>query len=343
MKNYFTGVLQDIRSNEEKEKDWQHSELFGMGSYEWKEFNEAEIPKFTIRNQNGSGMCGAFSTTKALGINNFYDTNEYVDLDPRFIYKLRTNKGEGMYMSEMFKIACDYGAPLDKDLKGDNLSETEANKYVITEDAKKEAIKYKGKNYLFIPAKDLDTIAKVISQGYTPIILLRCNIKEWTSEPFVSPEILPKDYNVNHYVPLIYAGKRNGVKTFVCSDSWGSSYGKNGLRYISEDFMKNRVETVGYIIDLPNNQDNDKIVYNFTRTLTYGMSGDDVQMLQKILYKEGFFPTSNTTKYYGSITASAVLKYQLKYAIDTPEVLNKLAGKSFGKKSIAFTNKKYGQ
>ena len=343
MNTKYTGALTDIRSQVEKEKDWQHSELFGAGVYEWKDFDESKIPKFTIRNQNGSGMCGAFSSVKALGINNFYENNEYVDLDPRFIYNLRSNKGEGMYMSEMFKIACDYGAPLDTKLSGDNLSEMQASKYVITDTVKKEAIKYKGKNYLFVDKKDLDSVAKLIDQGYTPIILLRCNIKEWTAEPYISPEILPKDYNVNHYVPLIYAGKRNGVKTFVCSDSWGSSYGKNGLRYISEDFMLSRVESVGYIIDLPNEKPTDIVKYNFTRTLIQGMSGDDVQMLQKILYKEGFFPTSETTKYYGAITAAAVLKYQLKYNIDTVEALKKLGGKSFGPKSIAFTNKKYGQ
>ncbi len=311
----FTGVAEDTRSNLEKSLDWKAEDILGTaGPYTWKVFNLDEIPKYGIRNQNGSGECGPFSTTKALGINNLMEKGKFVHLRPEYIYIKRANTGAGMWMQDMFKIACDHGAPLDPDLKGDNLTEDQANSYVPTDKEKVEALKYRGKNYVFMNPRDIDAIARAIDDGYTPIFLLRCDISEWTAEPFVNHSF-KSPFNINHFVPATYAGMRNGVKTIVVDDSWGSAYGANGHRFLSEDFISTRVENVGYIIDLP-----DELLpppFKFEKNLYMGMRNTDVLLLQKRLVKEGF-ATFVPTGYFGVLTGAAVVRYQKAKGIPNP-------------------------
>lgn len=310
MKKFNTGVAPDPRNSLQKSLDYKHENLFGVAPYSWSAFDASKIPSYTIRNQNGSGMCVAFSICKALGINN----PPYKDLRPEFVYTKRANSGEGMWLQNAFDIAVKHGAPEDPLLLGDNLTEAQANAYVATIEATTQALKYRGKNYVFIAKDNIDEIARVIEQGYTPIFLVRCDISEWTEEPFVnSSKTAP--FNINHAIPAIYAGIRNGVKTIVISDSWGSSYGKNGLRYLSEDFIKARVEVVGYIVDLP-----DELVpppFKFTKNLYMGMRNMDVLQLQKRLVKEGF-ATFTPTGYFGVLTGAAVVAYQKAKGIPNP-------------------------
>ena len=335
-KQFEQGVAIDPRSDLDKSKDWQAEEVLGASApYIWKEFNEADIPQYTIRNQNGSGECGAFSAVKALGINN----KPFQNLRPEFIYTKRKNNGAGMYMQDMFDIACKYGAPTDHLLKGDNLTEEEANRYVPTGEEVLEALKYRGKNYVFMNPKDIDAIAQAIDNGYTPIILLRCDISEWTEEPFVNHSFT-SPFNVNHYNPCIYAGMRNGVKTIVTDDSWGSSYGKNGHRFVSESFILNRVEAVGYIIDLP---DDNRPRYNFLVPLSYGLRRSaDVKALQDILKYEGCLASNiESTGNYLSLTAQAVMKLQLKNQIASVKEITDLQGRRVGVKTLLYLKNNY--
>lgn len=335
---YFTGVSYDSRTTEEKNKDWLEEELLGsaLAPYQWKDFNELEIPQYTIRNQNGSGECGAFSTVKALGINN----KPFKNLRPEFIYTKRSNPTAGMYMQEMFDIACKYGAPEDVELKGDGLTEEQANAYKPTEEETAGALKYRGKNYVFMNPKDIDAVARAVDSGYTPILLLRCDISEWTTEPFVDNRFTPP-FNVNHFNPVIYAGMRNGIKTLVTDDSWGSSYGKNGHRFVSEDFITKRVEQIGYIIDLPEVVIN-KPSLRFTKPLSFGQKDPAVKTLQEMLAHEGFFPaTTTTTDFFGSITAGALKKWQVAHGILDFQNEKDIRRVRFGQKSIDMANSLY--
>jgi len=304
---YQTGVAKDERNSLQKSLDWKQEDILPSSApYVWKEFDETKIPQYTIRNQNGSSMCVAFSVCKALGVNNLKEKGNYVDLRPEFVYTKRTTTGDGMWFQDAFSIACKYGAPTDPYLVGDNIGEVKANAYVPTEAETKEALLFRGKNYVFLNKDNIDEIARAIDNGYTPILLTRCDISEWTSEPYVNFS-KTSPFNVNHAIPCIYAGMRNGVKTIVVSDSWGSSYGKNGLRYLSEDFIKTRVEQVGYIVDLP-----DELLpppFKFNKNLYFGMRNTDVLLLQKRLVKEGF-ATFTPTGYFGLKTLQAVISYQ---------------------------------
>jgi hypothetical protein len=50
--------------------------------------------------------------------------------------------------------------------------------------------------------------------------------------------------------------------------------------------------------------------YNFTRDLRTGSRGDDVMELQKMLAAEGFFTSSDFTKYFGALTKAGLVKWQ---------------------------------
>ena len=69
----------------------------------------------------------------------------------------------------------------------------------------------------------------------------------------------------------------------------------------------------------------------FRRNLSLGMSGDDVKALQEILIEEGVWdrPDVEATGYFGSITKTAVIKYQEKYASEILEPLGLVEGTGF--------------
>lgn len=343
MPSTYTGVEQDPRSENEKMKDWSHEELgFSATPFIWKEFNEDGVPQYPIRNQDGSGMCGPFAGSKALGVRAKKRWGKFVNLLPPFIYQLRTNKSSGMWLQQLLEIMCGHGAPLDENLKGDNLNEEQANNFVILKEMFDEAFKYGGGKYAFINPKDVDEIARVIDMGWTPILLLRCDVSEWTSEPQANPSFDDQhEYTINHFVPAVYAGRKNGVRTIVVDDSWGSSYGKNGRRDLSDDFILRRVEAVGYVFDLP--EDSAKPKHTFFQQLPYGLRNNtDVVALQNILKYEGCMDkTVPSTGNYLNITAAAVLKMQIKNEIDILPNLIALQGKNVGPKTLAYLAKAY--
>ena len=308
----FTGVIDDPRSDFDKNKDYQHEELFGRGVYLWKEKAMEDWKSYPIRNQNGSGMCGAFSCAKALGINNKMETGQYVDLSPVYIYNQRLNNSSGMWMQNMFDIACNGGSPTDPDYKSDGITDDMAKAMGFTEDQKKEAMQYRGKNYVFITDRNIDNIASVVDQGMTPILLMRCNFKEWTNEPTVVDGITEQDYNVNHFIPVVDATLYKGKKCLIIEDSWGQQYGYKGRRILSEDFIKARVFYAGYIVDLPT-ADLNKPKHTFNRDLVFGTRGEEVIALQKCLVWEGLLKPEFVTGYFGNYTMKAVMDFQTKY------------------------------
>ena len=55
--------------------------------------------------------------------------------------------------------------------------------------------------------------------------------------------------------------------------------------------------------------------FNFTRTLTLGMQGEDVTELQMILIEEGFLVLDGPSGYFGSLTEEAVKAYQKAHGL----------------------------
>lgn len=66
------------------------------------------------------------------------------------------------------------------------------------------------------------------------------------------------------------------------------------------------------VVSTPTGQVLGVAVYNFKRNLRMGSTGDDVQELQKYLISQGYLVLKNPTKYFGSMTARALAKWQRK-------------------------------
>lgn len=339
--NIFTGALPDPRPVSEQEKNWTHEEVFGMGGYEWKEIPESLWPVYPIRNQNGSGKCGPFGGTFALGRNNEGETGKFVMLDTDYVYQLRANNGPGMWFDDLLKLLCTHGAPIDPNLLSENNTDADSAKRKFTQEQRLEALKYRGSSFLFINPKNIDGIAQAIAMGYTPIYLLRCNIKEWTAEPFVDPAMGSEAFwNINHFVPTYLATLWKGKKSTVVNDSWGSSYGRNGRRILNEDFLNDRVFAVGYVIDLAS-KEIDKPVFKYTDPIEYGATGPEVAAWQKVLQYEKLLPTHTMSGaalplgLFAAMTAQATRKWQVAHGIMDFADEKDIKKIRVGKKSIA--------
>lgn len=78
----------------------------------------------------------------------------------------------------------------------------------------------------------------------------------------------------------------------------------------------------------------------FTRPIVYGEKSSEVTYLQKKLVQLGFLtmPQGVAYRFYGNLTATAVLNFQIKNHVAGMDELSRLAGKRVGLKTIACLN-----
>jgi hypothetical protein len=171
-------------------------------------------------------------------------------------------------------------------------------------------------------------------------------IDEWTSEPEVKHENLDLrgTNTARHSVAAVDFSLVNGKKALIIDDSWGTSYGQAGQRVITEDFFKARNFFVAYPMNFAfDEKQATKPKYTFTAPLLFGSTLPEVGELQDIIKYEGLFPSNiESTGYYGSITAEAVMKFQKKYTVADESEIDSLQGKRVGEKTIAKLNELYG-
>lgn len=336
----FTGLIPDPRTETDKSKDYQHAEVYAATPIEWKE--KTEFRTFPIRNQNGSGQCVAFSSAKALGVNNLNEAGEYAALSPRDIYTRRSNTGSGMWLQNAGSITKEHGSTLDSLMPSDNLSETAANNFFDrTSESIKIALNYKSQGYVFISNDTdvMDNIARIINEGYAPVLTTFFHISEWTDEPKI---LVPSDQAKNfHAITVVDYFLKNDEKYLLIEDSWGQQYGNDGRRMLSETWIRGRMTGCMYLIDWKF-EPTPKPKHDFKKVLLYGQKNNDIKVLQDVLKYEGLMATNITsTGYYGNITAKGVMDFQIKHAVAPLAEINALAGKRVGLKTLTKLNSLY--
>lgn len=353
----FLGVREDDRPQEVKDKDPHFFEMVAKAApVNWVEKNDAQIRKFTDRDQDGSYSCVAQTTAKLAEVLYYLKSGEKVVFSATPIYANRSNKPqEGMIPADALNIWKNTGITLEQILPSQNINEVQINNMPISNLAKDTAKMFCIDDFAQLPV-DIDTIAGTIQEtGKAVAILTRFTAQEWAS---AYPVILGSATPLGHEIAAVDFTLYNGKKCLVIEDS--AHFGGLTRRYISEDWMS-RIYSAYYPIAFKNiEQDRpaNKPQYTFTKqlhfigldmfgnisdTLANALQKDDVIALQNILKYEGFFPTNiQSTGYYGAISCRAVLAWQIKHNVAPLDELNALQGKNIGPKTIAVLNSLYG-
>jgi len=335
-----TGALLDKRSKQQKRKDWGTEELLATAQTpEWKE--KKEWRTFTARNQKNTNSCVAQATAKALEVNEWLENEKLTPMSATKAYADRTNNGAGSFLWEMLDYAVKNKYTTEDRLQSQYLmSDKEMDRLAKEWDRYDTAIakKYAGKSYHFVNYKNPEEVALCIQQGYGVVALFWFTSKEWGRKfPQIKNKSLTAQKGLRHAVTLVDFGLKNGKKYFKVEDSaW---FGGKNERWITEDWLRRRCFGAGIIHDKRNKPVKTQ-KWAFKRILWKGMRNKEVVMLQDRLKLDDVFPKSiPSTGYYGSITAQAVRKFQLKHQIASTALINWINGRWVGIKTRRYLNK----
>lgn len=315
----FTGVLPDQRPDTEKQKDWLHEERQLAGAP--NPFAGAKIvdSPYYYENQNRTFSCVPHGVGLALAIERKADTGQYVRIAQMFPYRLRINyPGPGSVLSNIFDLYKAQGAPLFTTLPTPQ-TEDQANAVVLNTQEYNEAALFKGLDYYTIGVpNDINTIANIAAQGHGVAILIYGQSDEWGIDyPHVIYNSLTRsEADIVHCVCVLPNSGfiENGTKYVTVQDSaW---FGAKKLRYLSEDFVRQRVFGGGYWDKVATVGGGPKPHYTFTKVLKVGATGPEVKAMQQLLISEQLLPSDCCTGLFGGKTLAAVHAFQNKYAAD---------------------------
>ncbi len=300
---YNLGIL----FHESDEKIPKFNEIVAKANQvEWKEIDINKLPQYTVRNQDGSSSCVAFSMNLLASVLYQKRTGNAVDFSPRWTYSKRFNKPkEGMWAYDAFNIAANDGFLLEDILKSDNLGEVDMNSPVIYPWYKDVAAPFRlDKNEpISLPVGDIDAVASVIQTTKKPVMVwFNFGSGEWNKVVSLSS----KNAEYAHSVVAIDYGMYQGKKCLVIQDSWGLIDNTfSGKRIIPEDFYAKRNLFAGYPMRFKFDANTDKPHYD-----------GSVKSLQDCLKYEGLFPGNvDSTGVFGTITTNAVKAFQAKYGL----------------------------
>lgn len=342
---HFTGLLDDPRSEEEKQRDYLHEERLISTASAADPFNNVQITESPVpdEDQLGVGSCVPHGVGGGLAIERKNDTGVFVRLAWSFIYRLRSTwPVPGCYLQEIFQKYKDRGACLFTTLP-DPATEDQATNIVITPQMSTEAEIYKGKDYYMVGLKynDITTLANIAQQGHAVPIIFFSTYDEWAREyPVISNPKLTSDIaEVRHCVYILPKSgfTLKGKRYVTIHDS--AHFGGRTIRHLSEDFIAARVYGAGYWDTVALLGTGPRPKYRFTKTMKYGDSNEDVRHMQLLLINLGLLPNDCATGYFAGRTLAGVHAFQNMFAADILAPLKLDAPTdTFGSMSISKAN-----
>lgn len=339
------GAAIDTRPDNEKVKDYKFNELVAStDQVQWQSKAEKDWRTFPIFDQKQTDQCVAFSVAKLMGIQHFIDEGEFIDFSKSHLYERRSNKpSAGMAAQDAFEIVRKEGLTLEPlyptKLVNNNTAQLDIKKHF----AQVGEI-FKINNYITVPTNNIDTVASIIQRTKKGVMTwFWGTYNEWDREvPRISDtNISLWKAPVRHSVTAVDAFIHNGEKSLLIEDSWGNR-GIKGRRIITEEFFQSRNYYNGYLMNFQFNPSPVRTKFAVSKPVKFGLTNADVTAIQMALQQEGYFPSNvQATGYYGSITAKAVLEWQITNRVDDPMILNQLQGRVFGPKSVAVFNKMF--
>lgn len=220
---------------------------------------------------------------------------------------------QGTYPRVGAKVLVDSGVATETVVPDDNTLPYQDYMSFTFTDAVKTAMKQnKLPGYAFIP-NDLNAIKQAIFQNGVVVGSLPVDSNWFIG--IIKRVTRPVGY---HYT-LWYGYDEEGI---FARNSWGKEWGDGGNFYFKwEDYNDTARDIIAFLPIPKEVLDNVKGTnYKFLRTMKFGDRNNDIVELQKRLDKEGVWDVIvPKTGYYGSETAKAVLRYQIRQKI-APQV-----------------------
>jgi len=193
----------------------------------------------------------------------------------------------------------------------------------------------------------LENVPVDVASGKAVPIFIYATEKEWSQEyvEVGTESVTLQDAEVRHCVCIIPQGDftKDGKKWLTVQDS--AKFGGRGMRYVEYDtFFLNRCYFASkvYATDTLPVPVTEIIMAKPTTPCALGDRNIAVLYLQQFLVNEGKLAPEYATRYYGAITAKAVLWWQLEhwneFDVPVPKLLE-WNGQYWGEGSIKIINK----
>lgn len=334
-------ALIDERSDIEKAKDYSTQEI--ASALAVTPFQNSRIKELTatVYNQWYVGSCVPHA---------FYTQLEYEGIAPTGMSQLRAYRKRFNYPSEGSN-----GVDMYNKIKGGQSNDFPTPRgFRESEAAAMPLIQGTGliPDFKYFQHIDngrivVEDIPKDVAVGKAITIFIYATESEWAREyvEIKDENLKLSEAVVRHAVCLIPLGDftKNGKQWFSVHDS--AKFGGRHLRYISYDFLQKRVYFSAKVIkttDIPVPPAPPVIIEKPYENCNKGDRGTAVLNLQKYLIDGGYLKPEYATGYYGSLTAKAVLWWQLfnhkDFTSDIPQLLE-WGGKYWGSQSINVVKK----
>jgi hypothetical protein len=192
------------------------------------------------------------------------------------------------------------------------------------------------KDYAYVQINPYDSRAvfEAVSAGHAPTISFFSTINEWnTSELTLKDSISLWYAPVRHYIKALPNSVYEKAGDLWLTALESSPQGGHVRREVPMTFLTNRMYIgAGYVYK------KDVLPPAPATTIpsqrcSFGQRSHAVLLLQKYMYEKGRMAKQHQTGYYGPITASAVLKWQLEHLPNHPNITS-LQGRWWGPASI---------
>lgn len=339
--NFKPGAIEDAPD----ERDYQWKEVGAASApFDWSLGYDIEgelstrlnTPGFhlTSNNQNGSGSCGGQAVSKFDAVQrSMVEGVPFVERSAKYPYAQVFAPRGGSGARALFGILNSQGCSTEALCPSYQNGQAPSEEFMeqvadITVAARDDAPNAQARAYVALPL-DIDSIAQAIRDNYGVVLgLYGSNNGTWGSA-YPTPPVAGQA----RWAHWMYLGKASTQPTghaVAGLQSWGPGIGQNGWQWLNEDYVNNYTFAAWSLVFNPNPTP-DTFSHTFVVDLNYGETDNEVIQLQTALAKDGEFPAAvPTSGYYGNITAAAVLKFQLKYAVAPVAELNALAGKTVG-------------
>ncbi len=324
-------------------RDYQWQEIAGgvTDGFNWIEGFDVEQElgfQLVVKDQGQSFSCGGQSWAYLAEVLEALNTSSYEPRSAKYLYSQTCVPEGGSRGRDNADIFVNQGLARESLLtsyqNSSAPSEAFMQRSVDIKDNSRQDAKLSRASAYAQTGTDIESIATALRKNHGVILGVEGqNNGTWQSE-FPKP---PAIIEWRHWVYACAAKLINGKKHIRIINSWGKNIGNNGRQWLSEEYFNNHVFSGWTHVFAPPVPV--VFTHSFLTNLKLNDNNAEVQYLQTALKLEGTFPiTVPPSGFYGEITRKAVLDFQRKYNVATPQEINTLNGTTVGPSTRAKLN-----